>query len=75
MLLWILLSTVTTIGCSTVQVETKIELPPMPQREEIKEPKSVKDLAGLVIYYEFLVSRWEAWGNTVEEITEGVSHG
>lgn len=40
----------------------------MPQRQELKAPESVKDLADILNYYEHLVQEWEVWGDTVETI-------
>ena len=39
----------------------------MPERTEQPEPESLKDLALLLNYYEFLVEEWEAWGQIVSE--------
>lgn len=33
------------------------------------EPTNLKDLAKLLNYYEHLVQDWEAWGDTVDQIT------
>ena len=40
----------------------------MPQRQELKAPESVNDLADILNYYEHLVQEWEVWGDTVETI-------
>ena len=74
-LLWVLLLNGIMTSCSTVVEEPLIVLPPMPERETIDPPENTKDMARLVIYYEFLVERWEAWGETVENITEGATNG
>ena len=52
-------------GCKTTKVEKEIELPPKPQRQEQKAPEDLKDYALLLVYYEYLVEEWEAWGETV----------
>lgn len=58
-------------GCVTKpQVAHEIKLPPKPQREELKEPKNLKDIAEMLNYYEHLVERWEEWGDTVTIIVE-----
>ena len=57
------------LGCKTTKVEEReITLPPKPQRQELKEPESIKDLADILNYYEHLVQEWEVWGDSVETI-------
>ena len=55
-------------GCKTTKVEKEIILPPKPQRQELKSPQDLKDLADILNYYEHLVEQWEAWGNSVDAI-------
>ena len=56
-------------GCRTTKTEEqKIELPPKPQRQELKMPESVKDYAQIINYYEHLVQEWEQWSECVEAI-------
>lgn len=55
-------------GCRTTKVEKEIILPPKPQRQELKAPQDLKDLADLLNYYEHLVQHWEEWGSTVDAI-------
>lgn len=58
-------------GCVTKSKPNKnIILPPKPQRQEIKIPETVKDYAEIIIYYEYLVREWEAWGDTVSDLIE-----
>ena len=53
-------------GCRTTkQKESKTELPPKPERQELEAPQSLKDCAEIINYYECLVEEWEAWGETV----------
>lgn len=33
-------------------------------------PEDLKDYAQLLLYYEFLVEEWEAWGQTVTELID-----
>jgi hypothetical protein len=44
----------------------EITLPPKPQRQELKEPETLQDLADILNYYEHLVQDWENWGERVE---------
>ena len=62
-LLTILLGIIT--SCQSSRIEPVIELPPMPQRRELKAPETVQDLAAIINYYEHLVEEWETWGATV----------
>ena len=55
-------------GCKTTKVEKEITLPPKPQRQELKAPQDLKDVAELLNYYEHLVEEWEEWGSTVDAI-------
>ena len=57
-------------GCRTVEVERKITLPPKPQRQELKNPENIKDMAEIISYYEHLVQEWENWADIVIELTE-----
>ena len=57
-------------GCKTTKVEKEITLPPKPQRQELKAPQDLKDVADLLNYYEHLVEQWEEWGETVTILTE-----
>jgi len=43
----------------------------MPERTEQKELETAKDWAELLVYYEFLVQEWEAWGKTVQAQIKG----
>ena len=54
-------------GCRT---KTEIVLPPMPERKELPEVQTIKDMAETILYYEFLVEEWELWGETVSDIIE-----
>ena len=63
----ILLPLITT-GCKTTKVENEIELPPKPQRQELKSPESLGDLADLLNYYEHLVQEWENWADSAEKM-------
>lgn len=58
----------TILGCRTTKVEKEIILPPKPQRQELKAPQDLKDVAELLNYYEHLVEEWEQWGSTVDAI-------
>lgn len=44
----------------------QIELPPMPEREQIEPPHTLEEIVRTMLYYEILVEQWEAWGKTVE---------
>lgn len=66
-LLMILLPLIT-LGCRTTKVEYEIELPPKPQRQELKAPENLQDVAKILNYYEHLVQEWENWGDKVETI-------
>jgi len=57
-------------GCRTTKVKKEIVLPPKPQRQELKAPQDLKDIADIMNYYEHLVEQWEAWGETVSILTE-----
>ena len=57
-------------GCKTTKVEKEITLPPKPQRQELKAPQDLKDVAELLNYYEHLVEEWELWADTVTKIIE-----
>ena len=58
----------TILGCKTTKVENEIELPPKPQRQELKSPESLSDLADLLNYYEHLVQDWENWADRAEKL-------
>ena len=64
-LLVILLNVITT-GCRTLQIEAPT-LPPKPERRTIEVPRTAKDYAEVIAYYERLVQTWELWGETVEK--------
>lgn len=63
----LLLLTIT--SCAT-SPKNDINLPPRPQREELPEVKDIKDMAGVIVYYEYLVKEWELWADAVEKITK-----
>lgn len=65
-LLVILLSGITT-GCRTLQIEAPT-LPPKPSRRTIEIPRTAKEYAEVIAYYESLVQEWELWGETVERV-------
>lgn len=65
-----MLLSLTTAGCATLP-RAETALPPMPERTEQKAPETAKDWAELLVYYEFLVQEWEAWGRTVQELIKG----
>lgn len=65
----LVLFTLTMTACVT-KPKAEIILPPMPERQEQKEPASLKDLADLLNYYEHLVQDWEAWGERVTNMVE-----
>lgn len=60
-----------TVCRTTKQKENKIVLPPKPERQELIPPKTLKDYASIIVYYDTLVQEWESWGQTVEEIIDG----
>jgi hypothetical protein len=66
-LLMILLPLIIT-GCKTTKIEREIELPPKPQRQELKSPESLSDLADILNYYEHLVQDWENWADRAEKL-------
>ena len=55
-------------GCKTTKIEKEIVLPPKPQRQELKSPESLSDLADVLNYYEHLVQEYEVWADTVDAI-------
>lgn len=57
-------------GCKTTKVEKEIILPPKPQRQELKAPQDLKDIADILNYYEHLVEQWEEWSKSVDAILE-----
>lgn len=60
-------------GCVTTS-HKQIVLPPKPEREELPQVQTLKDIAGVITYYEHLVEEWEVWGDTVTTIV-GVQNG
>lgn len=56
--------------CRTVPKSETVTLPPFPERQEIAEPKTVKDMSNILNYYEHLVEEWELWGETVSNLVE-----
>ena len=63
-----LLLTITS-GCVTTR-KSSITIPPVPVREELQEVHSVRNMADMVVYYEYLLREWEKWGETVNRIVE-----
>ena len=51
-------------GCRSTKQE--IVLPPKPQRQEIQAPTNLQECAEIIVYYEYLVEEWEAWGEAVD---------
>lgn len=73
-ILFLSLLILTISACKTCpKTETKITLPPKPERSEIKKPETLKDYAMIIVYYEYLVQDWELWGKTVEELIDGTT--
>lgn len=71
-MLFVTLFLVITVSCKTTQIKP-IVLPPTPQRQELKELTDIEntpDLVDMIIYYESLVEKWEAWGDCVQEMVE-----
>lgn len=66
-MLWLLII----LSCKTLPEENKIILPPMPEREELPQVSSVKDMAEIIIKQEALIESWEAWGQNVKGLVEG----
>lgn len=59
-------------SCKTTEIKT-VTLPPEPKRQELKEltdAENIPDLVDMLIYYETLVEKWEAWGMSVKELVE-----
>lgn len=58
------------VSCSTTieYLPMEYDLPPEPERSLLEEPKDEQDLAIIILYYETLVSDWEAWAESVNEI-------
>lgn len=69
-MLLILLLALTTTGCKTTQKKNEKILPPTPKRVEIQKPTSDAEYAVLLVYYEYLVQEWEAWGETVKTVIQ-----
>ena len=65
--LWLL----TILSCKTVPEQKKLTLPPMPQREELPQASSVKDMAEIIVKQEALIESWESWGRNVKELIDG----
>ena len=57
-----------TIGCKTVPEPETVYIKILPDytdppiRKEVEAPKSVQDMATIIVYYEELLSEWESWG-------------
>lgn len=66
-ILWLL----TILSCKTVPEKITIILPPMPEREELPEVTSVKDMGVIIVKQEALIESWEAWGQNVKELIDG----
>ena len=61
----------TTVSCVTkTKHKNEILLPPKPERQEIQPPANLKEMCEILIYYEYLVQEWEAWGDAVSELIE-----
>lgn len=54
-------------GCKTPP-KNEIVLPPLPQRQVVEIPATIKDYAALVLYYDTLVQEWELWADAVQNI-------
>ena len=66
MILLCTLFLIITTGCQTVKPAAPV-YPPRPERHKINlEPKTEKDYALILAYYEYLVEEWEAWADCVE---------
>lgn len=60
----------TIAGCKSQPIaQTKLVLPPTPQRQYIETPVTTRDYAYCILYYEQLVQEWELWGAAVEILT------
>ena len=71
LILFVLLLLPIMTGCVTKTKQNKsIILPPKPERQELKLPETTKDYAEMIIYYEYLVREWEAWGDAVSDLIE-----
>lgn len=56
-------------GCQTIEyIDYAVILPPTPEREELKQPTTIKECAEIIAYYDNLVCLWELWGESVKEI-------
>lgn len=58
-------------ACKTVEyVEIEYTLPEEPQRQNLYIPENptLKDYATIIIYYDFLVEKWERWALSVKKI-------
>ena len=66
----VLLALTTTACVGKPAPQPQLTLPPQPQRQELKEPKTMQDIADQLNYYEHLVQEWEAWGERVTNIVE-----
>jgi len=60
---------------SACQTETIVEveytLPPEPIRQEIiidENKITLKKYLSIIVYYDFLVQEWEAWGESIKKI-------
>ena len=64
------LLTLTIQSCASKPKQYEIILPPKPQRQELKEPTDLKEIADLLNYYEHLVQQWETWGDITERLVQ-----
>ena len=66
-----ILSALIISACTTVEYVTPDYVLPMePQRQNISLPNNptLKDYATIIIYYDYLLRKWEQWAKTVKEI-------
>lgn len=64
-----------TSSCQTVKESAhrdEFTLPKRPERQTIlTDPRTGRDYAAIIAYYDSLVKEWESWADDVENIVNG----
>jgi len=59
-------------ACQTEKIiQIEYTLPPEPERQEIvidENLTTLKKYLSIIVYYDFLVQEWEAWGESVNKL-------
>ena len=70
-LLFVILLIIIILSCKTKMVALTYTLPLEPQRQEIILPEdelTVENYAEIILYYYYLVQKWEKWAKSVKKI-------